>query len=61
MPVENSYMMGLALQKAKIPHELHIFPQGTHGLGLGTIGRRRQGSADQWRILAERWLRELGF
>jgi dipeptidyl aminopeptidase/acylaminoacyl peptidase len=61
VPVENSYQMGMALQKANIPHELHVFPKGGHGMGLVSIGDRRQGSAEQWRPLAERWLRELGF
>lgn len=61
VPVENSYQMAIALQKAKIPHELHVFPKGGHGIGLGTIDTRRQGSAEQWRSLAERWLRELDF
>lgn len=61
VPVENSYHMAIALQQAQIPHELHVFPCGEHGIGLGTIHSRRQGSADQWRGLAERWLRELNF
>jgi acetyl esterase/lipase len=61
VPVENVYTMAMGLQAQKIPHELHVFPKGDHGIGLGTIGTRRQGSADQWRTLAERWLRELGF
>jgi len=61
VPVENSYLMAIALQKANIAHELHVFPKGNHGLGLVSIGDRRQGSAEQWRPLAERWLRELGF
>lgn len=61
VPVENSYQMGIALQKASISHELHVFPKGQHGIGLGSIHTRRQGSAEQWRPLAERWLRERGF
>lgn len=61
VPVENTYHMAIALQQSQIPHELHVFPKGAHGLGLATIDTRRQGSADQWRGLAERWLRELEF
>lgn len=34
VPVENSLMMAAALQKEKIPFELHIYPQGEHGLSL---------------------------
>lgn len=61
VPVENSYHMAIGLQQAQIPHEVHVFPHGPHGLGLVSIADRRQGSAEQWRPLAERWLRELGF
>jgi acetyl esterase/lipase len=59
--VENSYEMAIALQKANRPHELHVFPKGDHGIGLASIDKRRQGAAEQWRTLAERWLREIGF
>lgn len=34
VPVENSLMFAWALQKYKIPFELHIYPYGPHGLAL---------------------------
>ena len=34
VPVENSLMMAAALQKQGIKMELHIFPEGVHGLSL---------------------------
>lgn len=34
VPVENSLLMAAELQKAHIPFELHIYPQGGHGLSL---------------------------
>lgn len=34
VPAENSYLFALALQRAKIPHALHIFSDGEHGLSL---------------------------
>ncbi len=34
VPVENSLLMAAALQKQKIPFELHIFQNGPHGLSL---------------------------
>jgi len=37
-PIANSLLMFDALQKAKIPHEMHIFEQGGHGWGLGDPG-----------------------
>lgn len=61
VPVENSYLMAMALQQNQTPHELHVFPKGEHGLGLCSIDFRRQAGAAQWRPLAQRWLLELGF
>lgn len=34
VPVQNSLMMAEALTEAGIPYELHIFPEGIHGLSL---------------------------
>ena len=34
VPVENSYLMAMALKKAGIPMEHHVFPRGSHGLSL---------------------------
>ena len=34
VPVENSLLFASALQKNKIPFELHIYPYGPHGLSL---------------------------
>jgi acetyl esterase/lipase len=34
VPPENSVLFYLALRKAKVPAELHIFEKGKHGLGL---------------------------
>ncbi len=36
VPVENSLIFASALKKANIPFELHIYPDGPHGLSLGT-------------------------
>jgi dipeptidyl aminopeptidase/acylaminoacyl peptidase len=35
VPAENSVLFYLALQKARVPAELHIYEKGQHGLGLG--------------------------
>jgi acetyl esterase/lipase len=35
VPPENSVLFYLALQKARVPAELHIYDKGPHGLGLG--------------------------
>ncbi len=34
VPVENSLMFAVALRKAKVPFEMHIYEQGPHGFGL---------------------------
>ncbi len=36
VPVENSIEFFLALRKAGVPAEMHIYEKGRHGLGLGT-------------------------
>lgn len=35
VPVANSEAFADALQKAGVPYELHLYPHGNHGLGLG--------------------------
>ncbi|GHV93908.1 acetylesterase [Spirochaetia bacterium] len=34
VPVENSLLLAAALRRAGVPMELHIFPEGKHGLSL---------------------------
>ena len=34
VPITNSKKMAEACQQAGVPHELHIYPEGRHGLGL---------------------------
>jgi len=36
VPAENSVMFYLALRKAGVPAEMHIYERGPHGVGLGT-------------------------
>jgi acetyl esterase/lipase len=35
VPAENSVMFYLALRRAKVPAELHVYEPGAHGIGLG--------------------------
>ena len=55
--VENSLNMASALSAAKRPFELHIFPDGDHGLGLAedVPGTR------EWGPLAADWLLRMGY
>ena len=54
VPVENSLLFATALKKNGVPFELHVFPEGKHGLGLAPDQPR----ISQWADLAAAWLRE---
>ncbi len=51
--VENSMLYGLALQNAKVPVEIHVYPVGGHGYGL----RPSDNTVATWPKRAEEWLR----
>ena len=55
--VINSYLYATALRQHGIPHELHVFPHGPHGLGLA------QGlpHVAQWAGLMKNWLVSMGW
>ena len=36
VPVENTKLFASALEAAGVPHELHLFPHGSHGLSVAT-------------------------
>lgn len=62
VPVENSLMLASALSAKKIPFELHVFPDGAHGLGLASgLGARDNPHVAQWAPLSVNWLKLLGF
>jgi acetyl esterase/lipase len=53
VPAENSVMFYLALRKAGVPAELHIFEKGRHGLGLA----QEDPALRVWPVLLENWFR----
>jgi acetyl esterase/lipase len=55
VPVHNSYALADALAGAGVPHELHVFPEGRHGLGLAPAVPH----VAQWTRLCESWLETL--
>jgi acetyl esterase/lipase len=57
VPVENSIYFYLALRKANVPAEMHIFLKGPHGFGLG----QKLDGASAWPKLCEKWMQESGF
>ena len=54
--VENSLHYYVALKKAKVPAEMHLYATGGHGYGL----RRTQEPITEWPALAEKWMRTVG-
>lgn len=56
-PVENSYLMNNALKQAKVSVEMHIFPVGGHGWGMGKPGS----PVSAWPDLFKSWSQRNGF
>ncbi len=54
--VNNSLAYYMALKKAKVPVEMHLYAQGGHGFGL----RRTKLPITEWPQLVERWLGTIG-
>lgn len=57
VPVSHSLGYTAALLNAGVPAELHVFPEGRHGLGLA----EGQAGADQWPALCAGWLDRAGW
>jgi acetyl esterase/lipase len=57
VPVSHSLGYTAALLNAGVPAELHVFPEGRHGLGLAD----EQPGADQWPALCAGWLDRAGW
>jgi acetyl esterase/lipase len=53
---ESSALFFLALKRAKVPAELHIYPSGGHGYGL----RKTDEPVTGWPVLCADWLRRTG-
>jgi acetyl esterase/lipase len=56
VPAENAVSFYLALRRAKVPAELHIYQHGPHGVGLGA---KYPGTAN-WPTQCIDWMRGLG-
>jgi len=65
VPVENSLLFAAALTTHGVPFELHIFPNGPHGLSLATEATRSATSdrinrhAAQWFDLCDKYLKTM--
>lgn len=58
VPVQNSLAMSMALSQSKVPHELHIFEKGRHGIGLA---EELEDTTGKWKELCITWLRKQGW
>lgn len=56
VPPENSVLFYMALRKAGVPAEMHIFEKGPHGVGLGMTDP----ALAEWPVLLAKWLRTRG-
>nr|WP_297171321.1 alpha/beta hydrolase [uncultured Agathobaculum sp.] len=66
VPVENTLLLEQALRRAGVPHEVHLFPHGVHGLSLAdyetydpTRGRLPDRHVNRWQALCAEWLKEI--
>jgi len=55
VPVENSLLFYQALKDNNVPAEMHIYPKGGHGFGLG-VGK---GYLENWTDRLVEWMRSL--
>jgi dipeptidyl aminopeptidase/acylaminoacyl peptidase len=56
VPAENSIFFYLALRKAKVPAEMHLYQKGPHGFGLG----QNHGPVSTWPERCADWMRGPG-
>ena len=67
VPVENTLLMAMALHKAGVPAEVHVFPRGGHGVALGNQvtnipseeARKIVPEVTVWPELAARFIRQI--
>ncbi|MCD8181180.1 MAG: alpha/beta hydrolase [Firmicutes bacterium] len=57
VPVENSLMYADALSKVQVPFEMHIYPLGSHGLGVAS----EVPHVAQWLNSLDNWLKLISF
>jgi len=55
VPPEHAYRLGRALAASAVPHAVHVFRRGPHGLGLA----RSSNEARIWTTLAASWIHDL--
>jgi len=61
VPFQNSVQFAVALRQKNVPCELHLFPFGHHGTGLGFALEPYFPAIAQWTGLCDKWLSTNGF
>ena len=56
VPVQNSLLLAESLGRSKVPYELHVFPDGRHGMAMAT----EREDLRAWITLCEAWLSRVG-
>ena len=62
VPSENTFLFAKVMKAAQVPFELHIYPEGVHGLALGTretrnaLANRENDHVTSWINLCAAWL-----
>jgi len=64
VPVENSFVFAMALKRAGVSCEMHIFPTGPHGLSVANVDTASfpdfiNKSVEEWVLLSVKWLNAL--
>lgn len=57
VPVENSFAFAKAMHRAGVKAEVHLFPEGGHGYGMGAAGTLQA----RWPAMCLQWLQQSGF
>ncbi|MFA6566622.1 MAG: alpha/beta hydrolase [Victivallales bacterium] len=57
VPLENSLLFAEALSSHKVPFELHVYPDGPHGMGMGGADPH----VATWVDLCAGWLKKMSF
>lgn len=65
VPLENSLLLASALRRCHVPLEMHIYPQGRHGLSLATHevegdqGQYYVPACQSWISLLKTWIQQI--
>lgn len=61
VPVENALMFATGLARTDVRFELHVYPSGKHGMGLGSFHKWDPEHRHPWTKAAAEWLKSLNF